>query len=95
LADTFTETDALNGLTLHASHGGHHHDEATLTVTASNTTEGEAASSAAQTLKIKEQRRRGSRPSPCGFAGNGLFSKDAPLEDRAMLSSLVTPCCCY
>ena len=56
---TFTEADVLSGLTLHSSsHGGdHHHDEATLTVTASNTTAGEAATSAAQTLKIKDSAR--------------------------------------
>ena len=56
---TFTEADVLSGLTLHSSsHGGdRHHDEASLTVTASNTTAGEAATSAAQTLKIKDSAR--------------------------------------
>jgi hypothetical protein len=46
-------------LTLHSSsHGGdRHHDEATLTVTASNTTADEAATSAAQALKIKDSAR--------------------------------------
>ena len=57
---TFTEADVLSGLTLHSSsHGGdRHHNEASLTVTASNTTEGEAATSAAQTLKIKDSARQ-------------------------------------
>ena len=56
---TFTEADVSSGLTLHSSsHGGdRHHGEASLTVTASNTTAGEAATSAAQTLKIKDSAR--------------------------------------
>jgi hypothetical protein len=55
---TFTEADVASGLTLHSSHGGdRHHDVASLTVTASNTTAGEAATSAAQTLKIKDSAR--------------------------------------
>ena len=49
---TFTAADVQSGLTLHSSYDGdRHHDEASLTVTASNTTAGEAAT-AAQTLKI-------------------------------------------
>ena len=55
---TFTEADVASGLTLHSSHGAdRHHDVASLTVTASNTTAGEAATSAAQTLKIKDSAR--------------------------------------
>jgi probable HAF family extracellular repeat protein len=54
---TFTEADGLSGLTLHSSNAGedhYHHDQATLTVTAKNTTADEAATSPAQTIKVKE-----------------------------------------
>ncbi|MBV9296894.1 MAG: hypothetical protein JO145_15090 [Acidobacteriaceae bacterium] len=55
---TFTLTDVQSGLTLHSSCRGEdrhyrHSEQVTLTLTASNTTAGEKATSAGQTLEIQ------------------------------------------
>jgi hypothetical protein len=51
---TLTSAEVTSGLTLHSSFTGTGHPVNTLTVTASNTTSGEAATSAAQTITVTD-----------------------------------------
>ncbi|WP_035973166.1 alkaline phosphatase family protein [Bradyrhizobium sp. WSM3983] len=70
-----TTGQPLTGLTLSSSYTGTDHPVATFTVTASNTTSGEAATSASQTMTVTDP------PAPSPSGPNGL-SQDAGSIDR-------------
>lgn len=64
---TFTAADVNAGLTLHSTYRGGGHPVNQLTVTASNTTAGEAVNSATQTITVTD------RPVPVPSASIGIF----------------------
>jgi hypothetical protein len=71
-----TTGQPLTGLTLSSSYTGTDHPVATLTVTASNTTAGETATSASQTMAVTDP------PAPSPSSPNVALSHDASNIDR-------------
>jgi hypothetical protein len=71
-----TTGQPLTGLTLSSSYTGTDHPVATFTVTASNTTSGETATSASQTMAVTDP------PAPSQSSHNAALSQDASNIDR-------------